>query len=236
MRLEMKAILAALAFLAAGALAPPVHAQAVCGDRSRIMATLAENYAERPVAIALTSEGAVIEVLTSPVGTWSILVTAPGGPTCLVAGGENWQPVPVVQPRGSPAYAKPALASPEAPPRRGLRSRLREARSCLGEAGASLRRRQVGGRREVGEGRPARFQPIAHLGCLSLDEVLDKLLKRWGETLAGIGKSSDRFGRDLTVFFTTSPEGAYSMFAVRDGCAYFVSGGEAWQWLREGAK
>jgi hypothetical protein len=207
----MKAILAALAFLAAGALAPAAHAQAVCGDRSRIMATLAKNYAERPVAIALTSDGAVIEVLTSPVGTWSILVTAPGGPTCLVAGGENWQQVPVVQPRGSPACAKPEL-----------RSRLREAR--------------FGGRREVGEGSPARFQPIAHLGCLSLDEVLDKLLKRWGETLAGVGKSSDRFGRDLTVFFTTSPRGAYSMFAVRDGCAYFVSGGEAWRWLREGAK
>lgn len=182
----MKAILAALALVIACALATPAQAQAVCGDRSRIMATLAKNYAERPAAIALTSDGAVIEVLTSRVGTWSILVTAPGGPTCLVAGGENWEPIPLPLPQA-------------------VRT-------------------------------PARFQPIAHLGCVSLDEVLDKLFKRWGETLAGVGKSSDRFGRDLGVFFTTSPEGAYSMFAVRDGCAYFVSGGEAWRWLREDAK
>ena len=86
-----RSIVLALGFLLTASLitwglrASPAQAEAVCGDRSRIMATLAKNYAERPAAIALTSDGAVIEVLLSAVGSWSIIVTKAGGPTCLAS-------------------------------------------------------------------------------------------------------------------------------------------------------
>ena len=76
--------------------AVPVHAQAVCGDRAKMISHLGANYSEQPVAMGLTSTGAVIEVLTSPSGTWTFLVTEPSGLTCMVASGESWESLPII--------------------------------------------------------------------------------------------------------------------------------------------
>lgn len=68
------------------------EASPVCGDRSKVLAGLAAKYSEEPVAVGVTSNGGVIEVLKAPDGkTWTILFTYPSGPTCLVASGEAWQ-------------------------------------------------------------------------------------------------------------------------------------------------
>lgn len=72
------------------------HAQAsaspVCGDRSKVIDSLSAKYSEQPVAVGVTSNGGVIEVLKAPDGqTWTILFTYPSGPSCLVASGEAWQ-------------------------------------------------------------------------------------------------------------------------------------------------
>ncbi|MEQ9347750.1 MAG: hypothetical protein RIG26_15020 [Thalassospira sp.] len=70
----------------------PISASPVCGDRAKVIASLAEKYSEQPVAVGVTSNGGVIEVLKAPDGeTWTILFTYPTGPTCLVASGESWQ-------------------------------------------------------------------------------------------------------------------------------------------------
>ena len=77
--------------------AVPIGAQAVCGDRGKLMTHLDKTYAEQPVAMGLTSTGAVFELFTSPAGSWTILVTYPTGPTtCMVANGENWEALPIV--------------------------------------------------------------------------------------------------------------------------------------------
>ena len=77
--------------------AVPSVAQAVCGDRGKLMTHLDKTYAERPVAMGLTSTGAVFELFTSTTGSWTILVTYPTGPTtCMVATGENWEALPIV--------------------------------------------------------------------------------------------------------------------------------------------
>jgi hypothetical protein len=53
---------------------------------------LEEKYTEVPVAIGLANNGRLVEVLASEDGaTWTILVTTPGGPTCMVSAGENWR-------------------------------------------------------------------------------------------------------------------------------------------------
>ncbi len=78
--------------------AVPSDAQAVCGDRAKFMALLGENYSEERVAMGLTSAGAIIEVLTSPEGTWSILLTYPAGPTCMIAAGDMWEALPLPAP------------------------------------------------------------------------------------------------------------------------------------------
>ncbi len=69
----------------------PASAQAACGDRAKMITHLGATYSEQPVAMGLTSSGAVIEVLTSPSGTWTFLVTEPSGLTCMVASGEGWE-------------------------------------------------------------------------------------------------------------------------------------------------
>ncbi len=74
--------------------ATPVSAQTVCGERAKFIEMLGMKYLEQPVSMGLTSTGAVIEVLTSPKGSWSILLTDPTGSTCMVAAGDTWEAVP----------------------------------------------------------------------------------------------------------------------------------------------
>jgi hypothetical protein len=84
--------LAALALLG-GALAsqPAAAAPKLCGDRDQILHGLARAREETPQAIGLSGDGAVIEVLVSPDGGWTMLITYPSRPTCIVATGEAWQ-------------------------------------------------------------------------------------------------------------------------------------------------
>lgn len=88
-------------FFVAGFSATPASGQAglMCGPRSELIITLARDFNERPSAMGLTSNGGVMELFSSPAGSWTLVVTfAPdtssgGGKTCLIATGEGWQPV-----------------------------------------------------------------------------------------------------------------------------------------------
>ncbi len=73
----------------------PSAAQMVCGERAKFIVDLDKVYSETPVAMGLSSTGAVIEVLSSSSGTWTILITYPSGPTCMVAAGEAWDTLPL---------------------------------------------------------------------------------------------------------------------------------------------
>lgn len=49
-------------------------------------------YGEHPVGRGVTTAGALLEVVATADGsTWTILVTLPSGPTCLVADGAGWE-------------------------------------------------------------------------------------------------------------------------------------------------
>ena len=78
-----------------GLQAGPAAAEQVCGERTKMMTQLEEKFAEAPVAMGLTSAGAVIEVLTSTTGSWTFLVTYPTGQTCMVASGMSWETLPI---------------------------------------------------------------------------------------------------------------------------------------------
>jgi hypothetical protein len=78
--------------LAGGALvSPPAEAARVCGDRDALLKRLEQRHEETPQALGLSSDGGVLEVLVSPEGGWTILLTYPKKPTCVVAIGEAWQ-------------------------------------------------------------------------------------------------------------------------------------------------
>lgn len=66
-----------------------------CAAREAVLDRLSDHYHEQPVSIGVTATGSLLEVLASPEGSWTIIITVPGGPTCLVSSGEGWRGAPV---------------------------------------------------------------------------------------------------------------------------------------------
>jgi len=63
-----------------------------CGARNAVLNYLSTKYEEKPVAMGIAANGSLIEVLSSNKGsTFTIIVTAPEGKTCMVAAGEGWE-------------------------------------------------------------------------------------------------------------------------------------------------
>jgi hypothetical protein len=93
--------LAALALLCGAVASQPAEAAPkLRGDRGAILKGLAQAHKETPQALGLSGDGGVIEVLVSPEGGWTMLVTYPRRPTCVVTTGEAWQ---ILQVAGEPA-------------------------------------------------------------------------------------------------------------------------------------
>ena len=82
-----------VAVAVAGAALPAAaqsRSQSLCGERNALLKGLEQGYGERPTARGLDSMGRMIEVLTGPSGSWTIIVTNPGGQTCMSGSGEAW--------------------------------------------------------------------------------------------------------------------------------------------------
>ena len=81
----------------AAILATPLAAQqtnAPCAPHEIVVERLATGYGESRQAIALGANNSVVEVYASlETGSWTITVTMPGGPTCLVASGQAFEMV-----------------------------------------------------------------------------------------------------------------------------------------------
>ncbi len=72
----------------------PAHAQRrPCGDGADIVAHLEKDWGEDPEVLALDASGRMVRILVNPeTGTWTMLLTAPNGLTCLVSHGSAWEP------------------------------------------------------------------------------------------------------------------------------------------------
>lgn len=65
-----------------------------CAEHGSVVERLADRYGESRQSIGLGSDNSVVEVFASDeTGSWTITVTKPGGPTCLVAAGQSFQQV-----------------------------------------------------------------------------------------------------------------------------------------------
>ena len=71
----------------------PVQAQqqSPCANRADFLNHLSANYKEAPVAMGLTANGGLLEVIASQNGSWTIIVTTPNGLSCGVASGKSWE-------------------------------------------------------------------------------------------------------------------------------------------------
>ena len=83
-------------------LGAPALAQVACGDHGKMVGYLDRDYKEARSGIGLTSNGAVIELYTARAGSWTLLITKPGGATCMIGSGEAWE----AQRKPSPAASK----------------------------------------------------------------------------------------------------------------------------------
>ncbi len=87
----LRSIVFVLGVALIGLLAGPAIAQPACGERAKFMNKLEQTFAEHPVAMGLTSKGAVLEVFASNNGSWTFLITMPDGLSCVVDTGQGWE-------------------------------------------------------------------------------------------------------------------------------------------------
>jgi hypothetical protein len=91
-----RGLTATLVGLAIGLGSVSAYAQAqICGDHEDLIKRLKSDYTEDRKGIGLTADGRVVELFTSPDGSWTLLLTGAEGTACLVTHGKYWQPVPV---------------------------------------------------------------------------------------------------------------------------------------------
>ncbi len=83
-------------FAVAGFLVSSVAmAQVPCGQRDKFVEWLAADYKEAAIASGVSSQGGLIEVLSTHDGdTWTLIVTSPDGNSCLIASGQGWRAKP----------------------------------------------------------------------------------------------------------------------------------------------
>ena len=71
---------------------PSLHAQAPhCGTRGPLLERLGAQFGEHIVHRGISARGAMLEITVNrATGTWTVLFTALGGPTCIVGSGDGW--------------------------------------------------------------------------------------------------------------------------------------------------
>ena len=82
--------------------AQSVNAQQVCVPHEKVKLQLEEKFDEQVIGRGLTPNGkAMFELFVSESGSWTVIVSEPSGRSCVVAGGESWQPIQMLV--GDPA-------------------------------------------------------------------------------------------------------------------------------------
>ena len=78
------------------------RAEQACVVRNDAVEQLGKKFGEAVTARGLSQNGkAMTELLVSDSGSWTVLVSDPAGQSCIIATGEDWHHVPVLQ--GDPA-------------------------------------------------------------------------------------------------------------------------------------
>ena len=58
---------------------------------AEISQLLSRQHNEQRTGLGVTNGNAVMQLFTSPKGSWTLILTLPGGPSCIAGAGENWQ-------------------------------------------------------------------------------------------------------------------------------------------------
>ena len=69
-------------------------AETFCGDRTKLIDTLAKKYEEVPSAFGIVGQKNLVELFVSKSGSWTMLMTQSSGATCIMAAGQSWEQFP----------------------------------------------------------------------------------------------------------------------------------------------
>lgn len=84
--------IAAMALLVGSTMGPAMAQQPMaCGERDSVLAQLKDKFQESPTGMGMTRAGAVMELMTSDEGSWTLMLSFPNGRTCLIATGDQWE-------------------------------------------------------------------------------------------------------------------------------------------------
>ena len=100
-----RGLFAATAALATFLFSSAALAAGPCEARKEVIAKLAKDYSETPVAIGMASNGGVLEVLAAKADSQSftIIVTMPNGVACMLASGQHFEMLQLAEPvKGDP--------------------------------------------------------------------------------------------------------------------------------------
>jgi len=92
----------ALSALAIGSAADAAAQQVMCRDRAEVVEMLSSRFDEAPRFMGMNARGQVLEVWLAPDGSWTAVVSTPGGRSCIVAAGFGGDLLPP-RPTGDPA-------------------------------------------------------------------------------------------------------------------------------------
>jgi hypothetical protein len=109
-------VIALLAIISVLVPSKPAAAQTAtgppCAAHREVLAFLQQVVGERLIGSGLSSDGFLLEVYASQTGTWTIVVTAPTGTSCVVTQGRAWE-APSERPvGGSKAAPDPIRTAP----------------------------------------------------------------------------------------------------------------------------
>lgn len=66
-----------------------------CAVHEKMTKVLGAKYTEAPTSLGLAANGKVLELFSAKGGeTWTMVLTAPEGVSCIVAAGKYWQEIP----------------------------------------------------------------------------------------------------------------------------------------------
>lgn len=83
-----------LAFAVLAVSVSDASAQMLCAPRADIIAGIDKKYQERPNAFGIAGEKTLVELFTSEAGSWTMIMTRPGGVSCIMAVGQSWEQFP----------------------------------------------------------------------------------------------------------------------------------------------
>ena len=77
------------------AVATDALAQIACAPREDILKKGSQDFGQVPMVRGLDSNGHMVEILVSPTGEWSLIVSYPDGNTCVYAVGQAFDLIKV---------------------------------------------------------------------------------------------------------------------------------------------